>query len=85
MKTKKLKLSLETIRRLDLDATHGGYHVPQMRTRDASCGLGCILETDTIRPPENDTVLRPTRGLGASCGIDCMPGRPIHSRYTECI
>jgi hypothetical protein len=80
MKTKKtLKLTLETIRRLDLDATQGGHHLPQMRSREPSCGIGCIVETDTLRPPEPDT-----NPLTGSLGFGCMPG-PIHSRYTQCL
>jgi hypothetical protein len=63
MKKKTLKLSLETLRRLDLDAVNGGLHNP-------SIGPICGLETAKSR----GIVMcgpRP-RSLGASCGIVCL-------------
>jgi hypothetical protein len=68
MKTKKtLKLTLETVRRLDLDAATGGvYH---QYTLGGSCGIACTIGPN--RPQTQYT-------HGGSCGIVCTigPNRP---------
>jgi hypothetical protein len=68
MKKKTLKLSLETLRRLDLAAATGGVHNPsigpmcELETQQ-SCGVvGCPF------PPRKPL----PRSLGASCGIICF-------------
>jgi len=77
-KTKKtLKLSLETIRRLDLDAASGGYHHVPMYSRGGSCGIACTFGPDGPA----------THSLNPSCGIACTigpgPNKP-HSFNPSC-
>ena len=69
MKKKTLKLSLETLRRLDLDTVNGGVHDPSfgtmcdVETTMKSCGIVmCTFGPQKPRP----------RSLGASCGIVCF-------------
>jgi hypothetical protein len=71
MRTKKtLKLSVETIRRLDLDAATGGYHHQPLPnySRFGSCGIGCTFTTDPGLPP--------TRSFGPTCGFGCTTFGP---------
>jgi hypothetical protein len=71
MKAKKtLKLSLETIRRLDLDAAQGGLHnLPRTRSLGASCGIGCIPET---RSGGFGCKPGPIHSRYLSCGFGCI-------------
>jgi hypothetical protein len=73
MKTKKtLKLTMETLRRLDLDGVGGGVHhhphKPPTGSLGASCGIGCLPTDTTLGPP--------THSFGPSCGIGCFPHKP---------
>jgi hypothetical protein len=63
MKKKTLKLTLETVRRLDLDASTGGVARAPIYSRGESCGIAC-----TIGPN------KPMHSLGPSCGIVCTIG-----------
>jgi hypothetical protein len=80
MKTKKtLKLSLETIRRLDLGAAQGGYyHRDPMYSRGDSCGIGCSYDvagcghTQPLKTVASCGyyICKPQQQTMASCGVD---------------
>jgi hypothetical protein len=78
MKKKTLKLSFETLRRLDLDTASGGAHHPHVYSQGGSCGIAC-----TIGPN------KPMHSLNPSCGIVCTigpvkPKPPMHSLNPSC-
>jgi hypothetical protein len=77
MKTKKtLKLSFETLRRLDLDAANGGAvsGTGPIHSVNPSCGIVCTIGPNRPRPPMHS--------LQPSCGIVCTigPNRPTTTR-----